>query len=83
MIWPRNTFYQRYIHNEDTNRLRMQAMIDDYLKKHVLVELVYFIKRDKKHFQENLQDFSRKMIKSFGHPDLIWNFFNMANEQKT
>jgi predicted nucleic-acid-binding protein len=61
----------------------MQAMIDDYLKKHVLVEVIYFFKREKKHFRENLQDFSEKMISSFNHSDLVWNFFKRSNGIKT
>lgn len=51
-------------------------MVDDYLKKHVLVELIYFFKRDNRHFSDNFQEFSAKMRSSFEHPDHIWNSFN-------
>ena len=53
----------------------MRAHIDDYLKKHVLVEIIYFFKRGDQHFENNLKDFSNKMISSFRHSDLLWNQF--------
>jgi len=50
-------------------------MIDDYLKKHVLVEILYFFKRDNIHFVENFQEFSSKMKNSLDHPEIVWNCF--------
>ena len=66
---------KKHILPEETHKLRIRAMIDDYLKKHVLVEILYFFKRDNIHFVENFQEFSSKMKNSLDHPEIVWNCF--------
>jgi hypothetical protein len=77
---PENVFSnyelaKKHILPEETHLMRVRAMIDDYLKKHVLVEIIYFFKRDTIHFEENFKEFSQKMKNSFNHPEVVWNCF--------
>ena len=60
---------------QETHEFKLLSEIDIYLRKHVLVEIIYFLKRDKYHFENNIRQLSEKMKKSFNHHELLWNNF--------
>ena len=54
----------------------MQKSLEDYLNKHVMLQLIYFYRNNDFHLVKNFKEFSQKMKRSFNQKGNIWNIFD-------
>ena len=70
--------YQRAKKNilpKETNDMKTSIRMDEYLNKQVMMQIIYFFKRDRVHLHKNFYSFAERMHRSFAHEDHLWNKF--------
>ena len=65
-----------YMLPEQTEKLKKEQRMNNFLNKHVLFEYLNFYTMSQYYIEINFTEFTDKMMNSFNKDDLMWNIFN-------